>query len=563
MTNTLDQFRIIIEEGRTGDIVARDMKVENLKMARVLSGPCTIEFDVDFRDPSVQMPDGSGPILFKPWGHLCHIETLVQETGQKAIFATGIFQPSEVDPATGKLHATFKGFSSYAKGIPMLFNWNPIATDPFSLVYKIWQHIQSYSNGNLGVTVYSLDFYDGVTKVVPPTSGTQMLPGFSYDGTAFVLDFFAVFIRAVDYTDAGDYINKLSSDIPFDYFEESRWSDSGDAIEKYLQLAYPHGGVYQENLTFRQGENIVDMKTRTESEIEWASDIVGRGWFPGKTYSSTISNADPTRFRRVVMETDVNVNSTERSEMWGHRQLTRRQWPHYWESIIIEQYHSNAPWGSYDVGDQIRVQAFMPWVGEVDQVHKIIAISIDENTAKVELTLRAEGAFNYDPLFFDGEEINLLSNPGFTNNLDSWTQVSGVWSRDAGVGNLVPGSAHVAANGTEKELRSEAITIDNADDWIEVSCAVFWEDGTIPGVGITTTPIRIVAYGYNISDVQIGTAVVDTILNPVGTADDWQPLAGRWWLPNGVTTVKASLIVQSTMTGGDVWFDDVRINKDD
>lgn len=61
-------------------------------------------------------------------------------------------------------------------------------------------------------------------------------------------NFFAVFIRESDRNDCGDYINKLARDIPFDYFEESTWIEGKSAISKKIRLAYPSGGVDQEEL---------------------------------------------------------------------------------------------------------------------------------------------------------------------------------------------------------------------------------------------------------------------------------------------------------------------------
>jgi hypothetical protein len=62
--------------------------------------------------------------------------------------------------------------------------------------------------------------------------------------------------------------------------------------------------------------------------------------------------------------------------------------------------HPNAPFGFYDVGDRIMVRGLMPWVGYVNQQHKILAIAVDEEKGSCELTLKAEGAFNYDPIYY-------------------------------------------------------------------------------------------------------------------------------------------------------------------
>lgn len=391
MSNYYDRFHFVVEDIH-GNILTRDLVPQNVKIVRMLSGPCQIEFDIHPKDPSVQMPNADGPIQFKTWGHMIHaVKTGLD--GKEMVWASGIVQPSQVNPQTGVLSLKAEGFSNYPKGIPWLVNWNPIAVDPFEIVERIWNHVQTYPSiqnepgqGNLNVTVY------------PTSSGTQMLPGFSFNNEQFIQDFFAIFIRESDRNDCGDYINKLARDIPFDYFEESAWNPNKTAIVKKIRLGYPYGGVEQSELAFRMGENISSATPKVESEIEWVSDITMKGYFPGKEYSFTLANADPDRLRRVKDENDLRIDSNERAAAWAHRLLTRRQIPYYFESVTIDPYHPNAPFGSFDVGDMIRVQGPVPWHGNMDQVHKVIMIAWDETKNIMELKLLAEGAFSYDPI---------------------------------------------------------------------------------------------------------------------------------------------------------------------
>lgn len=549
-----DRFRFIIQEARTGRIITYDLPVANAKMMRRLSGASIIEFDVDYRDPRVQDPDTGLPITFKPWGHWCHVEYNFR--GERRIWGSGIMKPSEVDPQSGLLHAEFEGFSAYPTGMPWLQNWNPIAVDPFEAVDHIWKHLQSYDGGNLGVTCYSAG--PNGTKVIPPVSNTQMLPGFSFDGNKFVLDFFAIFIRAVDFIDCGDWINKLARDIPFDFFEESNWNEDRTAVEHWLRLAYPEGGVLQENLTFRLNENVFQAKSKTEAEIEWTSDIIIRGWFPGKVYSSEIQNADPKRFRRTILEEDAQINSDERAKAWSHRQLARRQFPNYWESIIVNMYHPNAPFGTYDVGDVIRVQGTMPWVGEVDQAHKIIGISVDQATNTCELTLKAEGAFNYDPIYYASVDPNLISNPSFTNNLDGWTMVHGSWTRDALFGQTNPGSVRVTASGTAKELISTDFVDVTTNDIVSFRASAYWENAVSDD---NSSPIRITAIGYNSSGQAISYPIFALVSEPTGDSNKWTSFGGKWTVPSFVRKIKIQVQVTSSMQSGDVWFDDLYLSK--
>lgn len=375
-----DRFRFVVEEARTGYILTRDLTVQNPKVMRVLSGPCSIEFDVDFRDSS------NAGIYFKPWGHWIHAVKPV--LGDSVVWASGLVQPSDVDKKTGVTHLTAQGFSGYAKKMPWLDNWNPLANDVFEVPIKIWNSLQAYPGGNLGVTVY------------PAVSGLEMLPGYAFDGNLLNLDFFSQFIRATDKVDSAEYMDKLARDVPFDYVEQSEWNEDRTAIIKKIFLAYPFVGVDQHWLAFIINENVQEAVPHIETQIDWVSDVVIDGWFPGTEYSATLTNADPLRYRRTISQDDARINSNERAAAWARRKLTRRQTPAYWDSIIVDMGHPNAPFGFYDVGDRIYVRGYMPWVGNVSQQHRILAIAVDEAKGSCELTLKAEGAFNYDPIFY-------------------------------------------------------------------------------------------------------------------------------------------------------------------
>lgn len=124
-------------------------------------------------------------------------------------------------------------------------------------------------------------------------------------------------------------------------------------------------------------------KPKLETEIEWCSGIAMKGWFPQKEYYSEFINADEDRYRRVLDESDTRIDSNERAAAWAHRKLTRRQVPHYFESITVDPYHPNAPFMSYDVGDYVTVTGPMPWVSDnVTQKHKVMAIGWDESKAQ-------------------------------------------------------------------------------------------------------------------------------------------------------------------------------------
>jgi hypothetical protein len=377
-------MRYIVEQAVTGVIQSRDLQVINPKIVINLSGSAVIEFEIPY-DTSADVV--SAGIDFKAYGQYIYCEENTV-AGPRKIIAYGITQPCSVDPETGNMKVQAAGPSAYLKGLPWIDNYNPIAVDPFEVAARIWNNAQTQTHGNIGITLE------------PASSGTLLLPGFGFNGVELTINFFAYFVRAADFRDCGDEFNKLARDIPFDYLETAVWNGSSTAINKKITMSYPRRGLQRTDLAFRFGENVMAGTPATEAEINWVSDVIVRGWFPGKVYSSTLSNADPTRFRRVIKEEDAKINSKERAEVWAKRKLARRQVPNYWSSITIDMDHPSAPFGTWELGDDIFVEGPMAWVGNVRDWHKVISATIEPDKRHVTLTLMHAGAFNYDPIDF-------------------------------------------------------------------------------------------------------------------------------------------------------------------
>lgn len=260
------RWRVIVQEARSGQIVIPDLTVTNLVHQRALSAPADVQCDVDFHDDSV--PSG---FVFKPWGHLIHIERVM--LGKRRIWISAIVQPSEIDEKTGLLHLKAKGFAYYPKQIPWLEDINWLANDAYDPIHAIWDHLQNdFPNGDLGVEVF------------PRKSGVVMLPGYAFDGDLLNLNFFATFIRAQDKLDCGDYIDALCRDIPIDYAERSEWNWNRTDIAKKIELGYPRLGLIQTNIVFVINENVLSAKPHIETQIDWVSDVGVSGWFPGMEF---------------------------------------------------------------------------------------------------------------------------------------------------------------------------------------------------------------------------------------------------------------------------------------
>lgn len=529
-----DRFRVIVQESRTGEIVCRDLNVTNLVMQRALSAGCDIQFDVNLND------DTAEGIYFKPWRQLIHIEKAMQ--GKRRIWCSAIVAPSQLDEKTGVLHLKAKGFAAYPKQIPWLQDLNWIANDAYEPVVEIWKHLQEdFPNGDLGVEVF------------PTRSGVIMLPGYAYDGASMSLNFFATFVRASDKVDCGDYIDALARSIPFDYAERSQWNADRTDIIKKIELGTPRLGVIQDKLAFVQNENVSSMKPHTESQMDWVSDIGIAGFWPGFQYSAELANADPMRVRRYLDETDTFVDSNERAAAWAKRRLARRQTPAYWETITVDMDHPNAPFGTYDVGDTIAVSGFMPMVGELTHSHKIIAISVDAGKNICQLTLKAEGMFNYDRIFFPDGSTNIVDNAGFDFNLSSWLFSGPGWGHDASQGHARLGSARITADGSDHDLYTQPFGV---SDFKIFPLAVSVKTSR-PVPAAKSGAVQLVAQFYD-DDTEPTSAVEVARLNDrMGTT--WQRLKGTVMTPLGSSKVALRVHVDGELYDMQVWVDDAEV----
>jgi hypothetical protein len=542
----IDRMRFTVIEVNTNIILSTDLVVKQPELVLNLSSPAKLSFSID----QGQQSASAFGIEWKNWGQWIIPEIETDQFG-KIVLGALLVSENKIDADTGDLQVDCIGFLGYPKGIPWMENYNPIAVDPSEIIQRIFAHLQSFPNANLGI------------DVLPTSTGTQMLPGYGFDGQILSFDFFAIFIRAVDFTDCGDYMFSLARDLPLDLFEKASWNSDRTEVTKTVQIAYPLGGMQQDNLAFRLGENVINAERAEEMDIEPVSDVIIRSWLPGRTYSSRLSNADMTRARRVVMEEDANINSTERSAAWAHRKLTRRNIPKYFSKIEIDPNHPNAPFGSWGVGDSILVEAEnFPWTGDISEWHRIISVTIKQDEPNIELGLKVEGAFNYDPIEYDPDydsnptvDPNLLSNGYFTKSLSGWYRKKGSWIRVATSGYTGDGCVRIDCDDDGEELQSEKVFVLHGETF-NIQAAVRYQDITVSGTPPWTMAIALKKYkdGGQVDT----TEILDTHFH-IGTGG-YTVLTATWAVPLiDINEISLSLMVNDSVTGGIAFWDDVRI----
>lgn len=542
-----DKIKFSVIKVNSNEVITTNLLFTDAMVQVNLSGPsrCTVKI------PQPEQYKSAQGIEWKTWGYWLVPEIEIGQ--QRKFLGAQLLNKIDVDPQSGELMLEGLGFMGYPKGIPWLENFNPIAVDPAEVIQRVWAHLQNHVNANLGV------------EVLPASTGTQMLPGYSFDGSTLTFDFFAMFVREVDFQDCGDVINTLARDIPLDMYEEVTWPSTG--LRKVVRLGYPQLGYKQTAISFVQGQNVINSEKMEEREIEPVSDVIIRGWRPGSVYTSRLTNDDTSRARRVIMEEDANINSTERAAAWARRRLTRRNIPKSFQKIVVDPNHPNAPIDNWWLADSVWVSAQnYPWYGTIEGWHRITSITFKANELPVEVGLKVEGAFNYDPIDYDPNwqdepvaDTNLLSNGYFSSSLAGWTRLNGQWFRVATEGYRELGCVRVDCDDNEELLESNRVNVNPGGSyqftaWVKRQEMQFQSD-----INTAIDGIFIGVKGYNNGALTIPLNRIVGIQNPEGVGP-WTELTGWVTIPAAEVNQVSIVLCVTRVVDGITWWDDVRID---
>jgi hypothetical protein len=127
----------------TETLIADDLPLQDVDLELELSGPGGLRASLAPELAALKGPDGQ-PIL-KAWSTALYAEK------DGLIRGGGILVDVAVDGAVLELDAV--GFSDYAKGMPYTGDYSKIQVDPLDVVRHIWEHLQTATKGNLGLTV--------------------------------------------------------------------------------------------------------------------------------------------------------------------------------------------------------------------------------------------------------------------------------------------------------------------------------------------------------------------------------------------------------------------------
>lgn len=360
-------MRYLLQRARTEEWLTRDFELSDATRTRGLSSAGGINGTITPEWQHAIAPDG------KPY--LLDFSTIVYaQDDNNRIVNAGIVENISYNEQ-GQLQLEAPGFSRYPQGIPYSSIARYIHADPIAVVAKhLWDHVQSFPNGDLGVVL-----------VAPATPETLWIGD---NETPYALSYW-------ENSDVGGEFDSLAQQTPFDYVEDHFYTNADlTDVSHRITIGFPRIGRKRTDLRFAEGENIVGPVTPAVAGSEFANELIGIGRGEGSAMIHGQIGVDDGRLRRPKVLTDkladqARLDALLRSTLQQLKNVTDI-------TGVTVQDSPNAPLSAFIPGDDILVQASLPWLGPVRYWERIISIT-ESDTApdRAELELRRSDSFIY------------------------------------------------------------------------------------------------------------------------------------------------------------------------
>jgi hypothetical protein len=450
--NPQKPVRFICQDIRTHRFLTYELPLVDVSITWQLSGPSMLTAKLHPESPTLQE---LGITAWATWIH-------VDQDGQ--LLGSFILQPARIDGEDYSVEGM--GFSGYAQGIPY-YGWDDfVATDACDVMRRIWNHLESFPDARLGVqltnTMSNLllgipatqeltdegflvwDEQNQIEEKAPTKTlpeGTDIeITGHSFDSgpkAPFAPDFpdlmvtyndGAIYrfhpkmVEAQPYTiawfndtDCGQEFDNLAKTAKVEYREVTFWDlDPTHDISvipkprRSLEMVYPRLGRKRYELRVAQDENLLAAIPLEEStgESGYASQILARGVGEGReAQRAYYGNADPKRIRRVAIVKDGTLFTQAQMTALAVDELHRRLAAITIGTIVLKDWHPNAPLGSFMVGDEFLVTGFVPWAGYVEFWHRVISYTWEPAKNTITCTTRRSEQFAYGAPIPDPQPI--------------------------------------------------------------------------------------------------------------------------------------------------------------
>lgn len=286
------------------------------------------------------------PVMLE-WGTILHVDADGQHRG------AFIVHHLETD-RRGQLVVQAIGVSAYLRRVIFDAELSRVGIDPADIARALWAHAQSYPDGDLGVTV---------TGSTPVRLGTPKVDSDKASGP-YELSWWET-------PNCGSEFATLADETPFDWVEEAVWD--GNEARLGIRIGYPRIGRRRDDLAFVEGENIVDRVLPKREGEAYANTVIGLGSGEGKGGLRKELSVRDGRLRVIEVLPRKDVTSQARLDALTRAELARLQPAALTVDEITVRDHPSAPLGSWQQGDDIRVQVTDPHFGLIDDWFRVIA----------------------------------------------------------------------------------------------------------------------------------------------------------------------------------------------
>ena len=343
-------FRLIAQRILDGEIVEWELPVdEDFEYTVQLSGPTVMQGSFSPEQIAVQELGLDG---YAYWLHV--------EIGQE-IRASAIMLPPQYEGSTMAFSAEGVAAAPHYTTYDAIYS--QLQVDPLSVVRTLWNYVQSQPQSDYGVVLSqnsspvrlgklaSTETTTTTNEDGTTTTNTREIPAEPYE------------LNWWDAKNVGEEIDTLSGQTPFDYIERHRWNTERTDVEHFVDLGYPRLGVTRDNLLFNE-ENILEVVPVQEPEDTYASAVLVIGAGDGAdTIRAFRSEPFADRVRKQVVVTDKSITSQQMADARATQELALRRGRMFEiGELTVDAYHTNAPIGSYSVGDDIQVQVEVSWL---------------------------------------------------------------------------------------------------------------------------------------------------------------------------------------------------------
>lgn len=193
--------------------------------------------------------------------------------------------------------------------------------------------------------------------------------------------------------DCGDKIKALATSTPFDFTETHAWNADKTAISHRIDIGYPRAGRRRDDLSFIQGDNIGTVPVPTSKGDDFANSIFALGSGEGTKMVHTSTEVADGRLRRVQVLNSKDTKSGSVLRALARDALLKAAAGWAIDQITVRD-HTNAPLGSWALGDDIYVQFDVPFLGRMGLWHRVVSWSLTSDSTAT-LKLERSDSFTY------------------------------------------------------------------------------------------------------------------------------------------------------------------------